>query len=142
MMPIHSCEISIDGASRGNPGPSGIGVVMRDGKGTIREFGHYIGETTNNVAEYLALVYALQEALQAGCASVSVKTDSELLARQVNGQYKVRDAQLRLFHDVVQHLRRGFSHCSITHIPREQNVRADQLAGHAVKSRISADRQR
>ena len=135
MTPTRSCEIYIDGASRGNPGPASVGVVMKDGTGTRRAFAHYLGETTNNVAEYLAFVYALQEALQAGYTAVTVKTDSELLARQVNGQYKVRDAQLRLFHDVARHLMRGFVRCSIEHIPRAQNAAADRLAGQAVKHR-------
>jgi ribonuclease HI len=171
MRPIQSCEVYIDGASRGNPGPAGIGVVFLDlpaalpsnsqgaaqaglpaaalvchpELGTSRRqeaggkakpawrFSKYLGETTNNVAEYLALIYALQEALQKGYTSLTVKTDSELLARQVNGQYKVRDARLRLFHDLVLHLVRGFHSCQVQHIPRTQNRLADRLAGQAVR---------
>ena len=95
MTPTRSYDVYIDGASRGNPGPAGVGVVFLDGsRHPIRQFSKSIGETTNNVAEYLALIYALQEALQAGYASLSIKTDSELLARQLSGQYKVRDARL------------------------------------------------
>ena len=136
MKPIRSCEIYIDGASRGNPGPSGVGIVFTDGqKKPIRQLAYAIGETTNNVAEYLALIYALQEALQAGFTSVTVKTDSELLVRQLNGQYKVRDSQLRLFHDLARHLVRGFTSCVIGHIPRTQNTVADRLAGQAVSRR-------
>ena len=136
MTSTRSCDIYIDGASHGNPGPAGVGVVFKDG-GThpIRQFSHYLGETTNNVAEYLALVYALQEAIQAGYSNVTIKTDSELLARQVNGQYKVRDAQLRLFHDLALHVMRGFTRCSVEHIPRELNALADRLAGQAVRKR-------
>ena len=138
MKPIRSCEIYIDGASRGNPGPAGIGVVFRDGKTKpVRQFSKYIGETTNNVAEYLALVYALQEALRDGYTALVVKTDSELLARQINGQYRVRDAQLRLFHDLALHLTRGFSRCSVEHIPRTQNTMADRLASQAVSGRFA-----
>ena len=137
MTSARSCEIYIDGASHGNPGPAGIGMVITDGKARPRELAHYIGETTNNVAEYLALVYALQEALQAGYRVVSVKTDSELLARQVSGVYKVRDPRLKLFHDLVHHLRRGFAHCSVEHIPRTKNTAADRLAGRAVSHRTS-----
>ena len=137
MTPTRSYDVYIDGASRGNPGPAGVGVVFLDGsRHPIRQFSKSIGETTNNVAEYLALIYALQEALQAGYASLSVKTDSELLARQVNGQYKVRDARLRLFYDLALHLVRGFARCSIEHVPRSQNTLADRLAGQAAKRRL------
>ena len=131
MKRTQSCEVYIDGASRGNPGPAGVGVVFMDPAG-VRQFSKYLGETTNNVAEYLALVYALQEALQAGYAALTVKTDSELLARQVNGQYRVRDGQLRLFHDLALHLAQGFRQCRVEHIPRTENRLADRLAGQAV----------
>ena len=144
MTSARSCEIYIDGASHGNPGPAGIGVVIkdagrvgRDGRAAARELSHYIGETTNNVAEYLALVYALQEALQAGYRMVSVRTDSELLARQVSGVYRVRDPLLKLLHDVVHHLMRGFTQCSVEHIPRTKNAAADRLAGRAASHRTS-----
>ena len=134
MKPIRSCEVYIDGASRGNPGPAGVGVAFFDGTARpVHQLSKYLGETTNNVAEYLALVYALHEALRLGYTAVTVKTDSELLARQVNGQYRVRDAQLRLFHDLALHLAQGFRSFSIAHVPRSQNEAADRLAGRAVK---------
>ena len=138
-LPPKRYEVYIDGASHGNPGPAGVGVVFREiaapgEQGTVaREFSRYIGETTNNVAEYLALVYALQEALLAGIQSLTIKTDSELLAHQVNGRYAVRNGQLRLFHDLVLHLVGGLRAWSIEHIPRTQNTAADRLAGQAVK---------
>lgn len=136
MKPTRSCEVYIDGASLGNPGPAGIGVVFLDGEAKpIRQFSKYLGETTNNVAEYLALVYALQEARQLRCDRISVKTDSELLARQLSGQYKVRDATLRLLHDLARHLTHGFAACRVEHIPRTQNRLADRLAGQAAKKR-------
>ena len=136
MKPTRSCEVYIDGASLGNPGPAGVGVVFLDGDAkTIRQFSKSLGETTNNVAEYLALVYALQEARQIGCRKLSVKTDSELLARQLNGQYKVRDAQLRLLHDLALYLMQGFAAWQIEHIPRTQNRLADRLAGQAARGR-------
>ena len=132
MTPTRSCEVYIDGASHGNPGPAGIGVVFIDGTATpMRQLSKYIGETTNNVAEYLALVYALQEALQAGYRRVTIKTDSELLARQINGQYKVRDSRLRVLHDLALHAAQGLSSWRIEHIPRTQNTLADRLAGQA-----------
>lgn len=137
MRPTPSCEAYIDGASRGNPGPAGIGIVFLGKEGTpVRQVSKYLGETTNNVAEYLALVYALVEALRAGYQTLSVKTDSELLARQVNGQYRVRDPHLRLFHDLVLHLLEGFSRCTVEHIPRTKNALADKLAGAAVSRRM------
>ena len=135
MKPTRSCEVFIDGASRGNPGPSGIGVVFVDARGAAgRQLSRYVGETTNNVAEYLALLYALQQALRDGCTALTVHTDSELLARQLNGQYRVRDPRLRLFHDLALELAKGFARFSIQHIPRGRNAQADRLAGAAVKS--------
>lgn len=124
----------IDGASRGNPGPSGVGVVFVEGAATpVRQFSRYLGETTNNVAEYLALLYALQEAMRQGYTRLTVKTDSELLARQISGQYRVRSGHLRLFHDLALHATQAFSRCRVEHIPREQNTLADRLASHAAR---------
>lgn len=139
MKPSPNCEVYIDGASRGNPGPAGVGVVLVEaGQTPVRRFSQYVGEATNNVAEYLALLYGLQEALHRGWTTLTVKTDSELLARQMNGEYKVRDGQLRLLHDLARHLSRGFRRCVIEHVPREQNTLADRLAGQAVEARASA----
>ncbi len=133
MRPTQNCEIYIDGASRGNPGPAGIGVVViADGStDPVGQLSKSVGRTTNNVAEYLALLYALQAALQKGYTNVMVKTDSELLARQISGQYKVRDPQLRILYDLAQHLVGGFEQCRVEHIPRSRNVLADRLAGKA-----------
>ena len=140
MTPTRNCEVYIDGASLGNPGPAGIGVVFVDGGATpVRQFSKYIGEDTNNVAEYLALIYALQEALPAGCANLTIKSDSELLVRQINGQYKVRDARLRQLHDLAVHLGRTFRAWRIEHIPREQNRLADRLAGQAARRQRKHD---
>ena len=139
MKPTPSYELYVDGASRGNPGPAAVGAVLLDARRrAVRELSRYIGETTNNVAEYLALIYGLQEALQAGCTALAVKTDSELLARQMNGQYKVREPQLKLLYELASHLVAGFGACRIEHIPREQNTRADRLAARAVERRASA----
>ena len=129
MRRARSCEVYIDGASRGNPGPSGIGFVFLNGKAVpIRRVSRYIGETTNNVAEYLALVYAMNEAIRAGYRSVTVRTDSELLARQVSGIYRVRDKTLRLFYDLVKDASQGFRDFHIEHVPRTENRLADRLA--------------
>ena len=134
MKPTRSCEIYIDGACHWNPGPAGIGVVFLDGGAKpLHQVSKYLGEATNNVAEYLAFVYALHEALRHGYTDVTVRTDSELLVRQLSGRYRVRDARLRLFHDLARHLMQGFRMCQVHHIPRAQNVLADRLAGQAVR---------
>ena len=144
MRPTRNCEVYIDGASRGNPGPSGIGVVFFEPSSTtgklehVKQFSRYVGETTNNVAEYLGLIYALQEALREGYTAVNVKTDSQLLARQMSGQYQVKNGQLRLLHDIVGHLIGAFTTVSIEHIPRTGNRLADRLAGQAVTTHASA----
>ena len=124
--------IYTDGASSGNPGPSGIGVVIEiDGqKKTLSE---YIGETTNNVAEYTALVRALQLAHQRRVGSVEVFTDSELLVKQLNGQYRVRNEGLLPLYRKVISLLKSFKSSKITHIPREQNREADRLSKDAIK---------
>ena len=140
MRPTRSCEVYIDGASRGNPGPSGIGAAFFEASPAsgkpecVKRFSKYIGVTTNNVAEYLGLIYALQEALRDGYRVVSVKSDSQLLVRQIEGQYQVKNSQLRLFHDFAQHVIGAFEAVSIAHIPREQNTLADRLAGQAIHS--------
>lgn len=127
----------IDGASLGNPGPAGIGVVLADSRGSpVVQLSKYLGETTNNVAEYLALLYALQEAQRRGIRRLSVKTDSELLAKQLKGDYKVRDGTLRLFHDLARQWMQAFEQCTVEHLNRTQNTQADRLASDAVELRF------
>ena len=124
--------VFIDGASSGNPGPSGIGAVFTDANGrTIARMQRSLGHATNNVAEYLALIYALQEALARRVDIVEVRTDSELLVRQLAGRYQVRDSTLRLLHDLAQALRDRFQRCTIEHVGREFNADADRLAKQA-----------
>jgi ribonuclease HI len=125
--------INSDGASRGNPGPAGVGVSIRvDGEAEAREFYAYIGETTNNVAEYKALLLGLGEAEKLGAASVTVLADSELLVRQLNGQYKVKAEGLRpLFLEASRRLR-GFPSVRVAHVRREENKDADRLANKAI----------
>ena len=131
-------RVFIDGASQGNPGPAGIGVAfLKDGSvQPVVTLHKYIGETTNNVAEYTALIYALQEALIRGYRSLELMTDSELVAKQISGQYKVREPGLQSYYDQFLHLKQGFDRLDIRAIPREQNRLADQLAGEAVESRF------
>jgi ribonuclease HI len=122
-----------DGASRGNPGPAGIGVVIEtDGTDDRLEFSEYIGETTNNVAEYRALLLALEEAEKLSPSSVTVRSDSELLVRQVNGLYKVKAEHLKpLVLEVHRRLRR-FPSARILHVGREENGNADLLANRGI----------
>lgn len=122
-----------DGAARGNPGPAGIGIVIRAEDGTtLAELGEYIGEATNNVAEYRALIRGLEEARRLGADSVEILADSELLVRQINGEYRVRHPNLvPLYAEVMEKLK-GFSSFSIVHVPRKENARADALANWAL----------
>ncbi|MBI5577028.1 MAG: ribonuclease HI family protein [Deltaproteobacteria bacterium] len=129
----HALTLRTDGASRGNPGPAGIGAVIEaDGTGKVAEFLAYIGETTNNVAEYRALLLALEEAEKLSPRSITVRSDSELLVRQLNGQYKVKSPHLKpLFLEAVRRLRR-FPEARILHVVREENAQADLLANRAI----------
>src|SRR5512136_1787732 len=104
--PSRRLTIYIDGASRGNPGPAAVGVVVKDETGiTIVSLSLYIGKTTNNQAEYTALITALEEAKRLGAEHVSIRTDSQLVAEQVRGNYKVRNANIRpLFAEAKQQL--------------------------------------
>ena len=125
--------VRVDGASRGNPGPAGIGAVVEFEDGTpSRELSAYIGETTNNVAEYRALLMALDEAARHGAQPVTVYSDSELLVRQLNGEYKVKAAHLRPLHLEARRRLRAFPTARILHVTREGNRRADLLANLAI----------
>lgn len=127
-------EIFTDGACRGNPGPAGIGVVIyQDGK-MISQISKPIGDATNNLAEYTALIYALQEALLLKLSTVRVSIDSELVFYQISGDYKIKNEKLRPLFNQVQHLRKGFQNISFRCIPREQNQEADRLATQAIKT--------
>lgn len=121
-------EIFVDGACSGNPGPAGIGVVIRRGGKTVAEISRPIGEATNNIAEYSALICALQEALVLKAARLKIFTDSELMFHQLTGSYKVRDQKLKFLYEQVQQLKRGFANVELAHVPREKNKEADKLA--------------
>ncbi len=125
--------LNVDGGSRGNPGPAGAGVVVAGEQGQrVFEAGFFLGRSTNNQAEYNALLKALEAAALKGARSVEVYSDSELLVRQVNGEYRVRNSGIvPLFSEVRRKLDR-FERWRIQHIPREQNGRADALANAAM----------
>jgi ribonuclease HI/IMP dehydrogenase/GMP reductase len=128
----------IDGASLGNPGRAGAGVTFEDDAGTeIEAFGLPIGEATNNVAEYRALILALEKARRLGARQLTVFSDSELLVKQLNGQYRVKTPHLRSYFDRAQRLRSDFENFQVAHVPREQNRRADALARQAARRQSS-----
>jgi ribonuclease HI len=122
-----------DGASRGNPGQAGIGVVFfNDKEEVVAELSEYIGEATNNVAEYTAVIRALEKGLELGGVEISLFTDSELLAKQVNGEYAVRNEGLIPLYKQVINLKGEFDKFKVTHVPREKNKIADSLANQAI----------
>lgn len=128
-----------DGAARGNPGPAGIGIVIKKGHELLLETSAYLGKTTNNVAEYLALIRGLEEALLLGAKEVECFSDSELLVKQITGEYKVKNEGLIPLHYHLKSLINKFKHFAITHKVREENKHADDLANcgideHALKN--------
>ncbi|OGQ49330.1 MAG: hypothetical protein A3I09_05000 [Deltaproteobacteria bacterium RIFCSPLOWO2_02_FULL_47_10] len=128
--------INTDGAARGNPGHAGIGVVIKDAKGVIvREIFEYIGETTNNQAEYKALLKALVAAGELGAEQIEIFADSELMVNQLKGLYKVKNEGLRPLFNNAKELLRKFKVCNIEYVPREKNKEADELANKAIDSR-------
>ncbi|MBU1006732.1 MAG: ribonuclease HI family protein [Candidatus Omnitrophica bacterium] len=134
-----SIDIFVDGASRGNPGPSGIGVVFFDeNKNVVKRMFKFIGNTTNNIAEYAALIYGMQEALIDRYEKVSVSSDSELMTRQLRGEYKVKNENLRFYHEQFLHLSRGFDEVKIFTIGRKDNKEADRLANRALDARVDS----
>jgi ribonuclease HI len=119
----------VDGAARGNPGPAGMGIVLTDAEGNVvKEVAEPLGVTTNNVAEYSALIRALEEARALGCSRIAVLTDSELMARQLNGQYAVKAEHLRPLYRRARSLLSQFDAASVRHTRRENNRRADALS--------------
>lgn len=129
--------IWVDGASRGNPGPAAIGVIIRDERGlTHARISQSIGITTNNQAEYRAIIAALEKALGLGASSVEVNSDSELVVRQVSGLYRVKTDSLRPLHERVTQLQKRFADFNIRSIPREQNREADRLANKALDTTV------
>jgi probable phosphoglycerate mutase len=123
----------IDGASRGNPGPAAYAVVMESADGSrLTGFSEYLGEATNNVAEYQALLAALEYALRNHYLRIHVQTDSELLARQLEGVYKVKSPALKPLQRRAQQMIARLESFSIQHVPREENHEADQLANQAL----------
>ena len=133
-MNIKKVLIHTDGVSRGNPGRAAIGVTIKDEQGKlITTISQPIGLTTNNQAEYRAIIAALEKAMELGAGLVSVRSDSELVVRQIKGQYRVKKASLKPLYQKVIQLHSQLEKFDIRHIPREQNSEADRLANNALK---------
>jgi len=125
--------LHVDGGARGNPGPAAIGVVVSDAEGRLlEEVAEAIGETTNNVAEYRALLRGLERAHALGADEVEVVGDSELVAKQVTGQYKVKHAGLKPLHAQALQALAGFARWHVRTVPRAQNAAADALVNAAL----------
>ena len=125
--------VNVDGGARGNPGPAAIGVVLRNGDGSVlEEVGEAIGEATNNVAEYKALLRGIELAAGHGAGEVELIGDSELVVRQVEGRYKVKNAGMKKLHEEVKRALRSFDSWSIRHVRRAENADADRLVNEAL----------
>jgi ribonuclease HI len=128
--------LEFDGGSRGNPGPAGIGVVVRAADGTpLVTLGRFIGRCTNNVAEYRALITAMTEAQKLGAKKILIRGDSELIIKQMKGQYRVKHPDMRVLFDEAQALIRQFDSAGIEHNLRHKNELADTLANLAMDRR-------
>lgn len=132
--------IHIDGAARGNPGPAAFAYVMlHDGEPLLEESGT-LGTATNNVAEYTALVKALEKAAELKASSVLIRSDSELLVRQMRGEYRVKNEKLLTLYHEANRLSRNLQSVRFSHVPREQNREADRLCNEALNAAASGRR--
>lgn len=128
--------IHTDGGSRGNPGLAGIGVIIYDDSNNIvLELSQYIGVQTNNVAEYKALVRALELSYEMGIKDIELYMDSELVVKQIKGEYKVKNERMKPFYEMANSLISQFDNFSIHHVKREKNKRADELANLAMDTK-------
>lgn len=125
--------VNVDGGARGNPGPAAIAAVVQDAGGEVlEERGERIGEATNNVAEYRALLLGIERAAALGASELELVGDSELVVKQMKGEYKVKDAGMRKLHAEARRALRGFEGWSIRHVRREHNAEADRLVNEAL----------
>jgi len=128
--------IYTDGAARGNPGPAGAGAILRDAEGTVlAEIAEPLGRATNNVAEWTAVLLALEEARRLGATQVDLRMDSQLVARQISGIYRVKHPDLKPIHAAVMDLLRTLDTYTVGHVPRELNKEADRLSNVAIDGR-------
>jgi ribonuclease HI len=128
--------IHTDGAARGNPGPAGAGAILRDAEGhVVAEIAEPLGRATNNVAEWTAVRLALEEACRLGATHVDMRMDSELVARQISGVYRVKHPDLKPLHAAVMEMLHGFEGYTVGHVPRALNKDADRLSNIAIDGR-------
>jgi ribonuclease HI len=133
--------VSCDGAARGNPGPAGIGAQITDEQGVVLgEIAEGIGQTTNNVAEYKAVIEGLSMAAELGAKTVTLRSDSQLLINQLDGRYRVKSEHLQPLHRRVRSLAAGFERITFEHVRREQNTAADALANLGVDRWLAGER--
>jgi len=125
--------VNVDGGARGNPGPAAIAAVVQDADGEVlEERGERIGKATNNVAEYRALLLGIDRAAALGASELELVGDSELVVKQMRGEYKVKDAGMRELHAEAKRALAGFERWSIRHVRRAQNAEADRLVNEAL----------
>ena len=137
------CIVYTDGGARGNPGPAAAAGVIIDTEGrVVDEVTDYLGVTTNNVAEYRALILTLRRALELGCARVSVKMDSELVVKQLSGAYRVKDEKMIPLHAEVRRLLSRFASAVVEHVARSANRHADKLVNAVLDARERAKKER
>ena len=137
-MPETIPTIHIDGAARGNPGPAAYAFVLRQTGSADVEVAATMGKATNNVAEYTALVKALEHARKVGIDAVEIYSDSELLVKQMKGQYRVKNADLKTLYDAADKLRKQFQKVNLTHVRRADNPDADRLCNLALDGKLGA----
>ena len=131
--PLEWITANVDGGARGNPGPAGYGVFIRDAEGTpIKQLSEYLGHRTNNVAEYSALLAALEYAVAHGHRALKVVSDSELMVKQMTGQYRVNSPDLKPLYEKARSLVRQLDKFAIEHVLRVKNQQADRLANDAM----------
>ena len=131
--------VHIDGAARGNPGPAAFAFVHRRPGLPVVEEARTIGKATNNVAEYTALIHALERAAELGVTTLDVFSDSELLVKQMNGEYRVKHPDLQDLHREAQDLRRRFERVTLAHVRRADNADADRLCNLALDGKLGRD---
>ena len=132
-MSITRVVINADGASRGNPGPAAIGVTIKDDKGNlVTSISRRIGRATNNQAEYRAIIAGLEKAIELGAREVMIYSDSELIVKQINGKYRIKNTSLRILYENLVKLISPLEKFSIQHVPRKRSIEADVLANKAL----------
>lgn len=132
--PVHRAVLHVDGGARGNPGPAAAGIVLTDPADDqpIFEQAVFLGRQTNNAAEYMGLIAGLKRAGELNLTHLTVVSDSQLMVRQLLGEYRVKSATLRPLFEQARQLISQFEQCELTHVKRDQNKRADQLANMAM----------